>query len=73
MPMQCPHLSECEGKKTCKRMEEESMDGNISDFDFLHYCNGNPVNCFYFRNSKHTKERPEKGIKQKLGQIFTTT
>jgi len=73
MPMQCPYISENEGKKNCKRMEEEGMDGKISDFDLKHYCNGSPVNCYYFRNSKHAKEQPEKGIKRKLGQIFTTT
>jgi len=58
--MQCPHLFVDDNVKICKRMTEEGMDGKVSDFDVQHYCNGNPVNCYYFRKSKHTKEQSEK-------------
>jgi len=70
--MKCPYLSVDEGKNICIRMEEEGKVGEVSDFDVLHYCNGNPVNCYYFRNSKNTTVQSEKTLKQKLSQIFTT-
>jgi hypothetical protein len=64
--MQCPHLSVKDEKKTCKRMEEEGMGGEVSDFDVQHYCQGNPNNCYYFRTPrKDTK-------KHKLSLILTT-
>jgi len=71
--MRCPHLSVNDGKNICKRMVEEGMNGEVSEFDVQHYCNGNPVNCYYFRRSKQTKEASETGIKHKLSQIFTAT
>jgi hypothetical protein len=53
MLMQCPHLSVNEGKKTCKIMKEVGMDEELSNFDVQHYCNGNPMNCYFFRTSKN--------------------
>jgi len=71
--MRCPHLSENDGKKTCKIMEEKSMDGEVSDFDVQHYCHGNPINCYFFRTSeRQTTVQSEKTLKHKLRQIFTT-
>jgi len=71
--MRCPHLSINEKERICQRMVEEGMDGKISDFDFQHYCNGNPINCYYFRSSNnHKKERPDKETATQNGQIFTT-
>jgi hypothetical protein len=30
-------------------MLEENMDEQLSNFDLKHFCDGNPVYCFYFR------------------------
>lgn len=27
----------------------ENMDGELSDFDLKHFCDGDPVYCYYFR------------------------
>jgi len=73
MPMQCPHLFVNDGVRICKRMVEEGIDGRVSDFDVQHYCNANPINCYYFRTSeKQTTVQSEKTLKHKLSQIFTT-
>jgi len=72
--MQCPYLSANNGKKTCKQIEEKGMNGEVSDFDLQHFCQGNPVNCYYFRTSeKQSTEPMKKTLKDKLSQIFTTT
>ncbi|NIR86182.1 hypothetical protein GWO13_00885, partial [Candidatus Bathyarchaeota archaeon] len=42
----CPNLRP---DKTCTRMIKEGLDGNISDFDIKHFCDGNPILCYYFR------------------------
>lgn len=42
----CPHLS---SDRTCARMINEGLDGSLSDFDIKHFCNGNPLHCYYFR------------------------
>jgi len=62
--MPCPYLSVKDGLKICKRMEKETIDSTVSDFDIQHYCNGNPVNCYYFRKpNKHTKEQKHEELK----------
>jgi len=69
--MQCPYLSNKEGKKTCQRMSEEGLDGEVSEFDMQHFCAGNPVCCYYFRTlSKQTKSQ-EKALKDKINHVFT--
>ncbi len=30
-------------------MLEQNMDDELSDFDVKHFCDGNPVYCYYFR------------------------
>ncbi len=30
-------------------MVAENMDGDVSEFDMEHFCDGNPVYCYYFR------------------------
>jgi hypothetical protein len=30
-------------------MLAENMDGELSEFDLKHFCDGNPVYCYYFR------------------------
>jgi hypothetical protein len=57
MSMRCPYLYVNDNIKICKRMVEADIDARISDFDIEHYCNGNPVSCYYFRNqNKNTKD-----------------
>jgi len=46
--MHCPYLSSA-SKKVCVRMLEAQMNGEVSDFDLKHFCDGNPVYCYYFR------------------------
>ena len=42
----CPHLR---SDNTCARMIKEGLDGNVSDSDVEHFCNGTPILCYYFR------------------------
>jgi len=71
--MQCPYLFVNDGVRICKRMVEEGVDGKVSDFDVQHYCQGNSVNCYYFRTSEkqQTIVQAENTLKHKLSQIFT--
>ncbi len=46
--MKCPYLSSA-SKKECVKMLAENLDGEVSDFDLEHFCDGNPVYCYYFR------------------------
>lgn len=69
--MQCPHLSASEGKKTCQRMLDLGMDGEVTDFDTHHFCEGNPVYCYFFRVSFTIEESQEREVpKVKIGRLF---
>jgi hypothetical protein len=46
--MKCPYLSSA-SKKECVKMLAENMGGELSEFDLKHFCDGNPVYCYYFR------------------------
>ena len=46
--MKCPYLSSA-SKKKCVKMSAENMDEELSEFDMQHFCDGNPVYCYYFR------------------------
>ncbi len=46
--MRCPYLSSASNKE-CVKMLEQNMDEELSDFDLKHFCDGNPVYCYYFR------------------------
>lgn len=46
--MKCPYLSSV-SQKECVKMLAEKMDSELSDFDLKHFCDGNPVYCYYFR------------------------
>ncbi|MEA2090559.1 MAG: hypothetical protein U9O89_07400 [Thermoproteota archaeon] len=46
--MRCPYLSDS-SKKVCIKMLEKNLDGEVSDFDIRHFCDGNPIYCYYFR------------------------
>lgn len=69
--MQCPYLSAKEGKKTCERMLEFGMDGEVTDFDIEHFCEGNPVCCYFFRLSSNVMESQECEVpKTKISRLF---
>jgi hypothetical protein len=38
-------------------MEKAEQPAQISDFDFEHFCNGNPLNCYYYRKAINEKTR----------------
>jgi hypothetical protein len=40
-------------------MEKAGLSGEVSDFDYRIYCNGNPVFCFFFRRAEAEKEKKE--------------
>ena len=46
--VKCPYLS-TNSSKICVRMVDAGLDGKLSSFDIQHFCNGNPVYCYYFR------------------------
>jgi hypothetical protein len=46
--MKCPYLSSA-SEKECVKMLAENMGGELSEFDLKHFCDGNPVYCYYFR------------------------
>jgi hypothetical protein len=46
--MRCPYLSSAT-KKVCVKMLEAQVSGDLSDFDIKHFCDGNPIYCYYFR------------------------
>ena len=48
--MQCPYLSNS-SKNVCIKMLETNMNGDLTDFDLKHFCNGDPVYCYYYRFS----------------------
>jgi hypothetical protein len=47
--MECPYLFIDPGRKICRQMTEQGLDGELDDFDVTHYCKGNPNHCFFFR------------------------
>jgi len=72
--MQCPYLSTKDGKRICERIAEEDSNEEVSDFDVQHYCNGNPIHCYYFRTSDNqARGQSEKTLSQRLSQILTAT
>jgi hypothetical protein len=46
--VKCPYLSSA-SKKECVKMLAEDIGGELSEFDLKHFCDGNPVYCYYFR------------------------
>ncbi len=47
--MKCPYLSSA-SKKKCVKMSAENLDEELTEFDMKHFCDGNPVYCYYFRS-----------------------
>ncbi|UCE15540.1 MAG: hypothetical protein JSV12_06610 [Candidatus Bathyarchaeota archaeon] len=49
----CPYLR---SDKTCTILITEGLDGGVSDVDIKHFCNGNPLLCYYFRLSSQKEK-----------------
>ncbi len=64
--MKCPYARNSPLK--CIRMIEKGLDGKVSDFDVQHYCDGNPVNCYFYRLP--SSEKDEKSLKPKFSVIL---
>jgi len=60
--MNCPYLRNSPPK--CIRMIENGLDGKLSNFDIQHFCDGNPVNCYFYRLTPSQKD--EKSLKQRF-------
>jgi hypothetical protein len=65
-PLKCPYAKNSNPK--CERMIEQGLDGKVSDFDIEHYCNGNPINCYYYRLPRSKKD--ERNLEQKISAIL---
>jgi len=52
--VKCPYFQS--PTKICARMAEKGLDPRLSDFDIQQFCNGNPINCFFFRKSSSKNE-----------------
>ncbi len=46
--MRCPYLSNAT-EKVCVKMLEAQISEALNDFDLKHFCDGNPIYCYYFR------------------------
>ena len=62
--VRCPYFRKSPNK-ICVRMAEKGLDARLSDFDIQHFCNGNPINCFFFRSSPPKKEDDPKQLSRK--------
>ena len=75
--VKCPYFRKSPNK-ICVRITEKGLDAILSDFDIQHFCNGNPINCFFFRLSPLEKEDEPKrflrkrrffNIRRKVGKV----
>jgi len=62
--VKCPYFRRS-SNRICVRMAEKGLDARLSDFDIQHFCNGNPINCFFFRSSPTKKEDKPKQFLRK--------
>jgi len=46
--MKCPYLSSG-SKKECVKMLSHDLVDELTDFDMEHFCDGDPIYCYYFR------------------------
>jgi hypothetical protein len=63
--MRCPYLSRRESRYICVLIEKKKKPliektgladvAEVSEFDYVHYCNGNPIYCYYYRNAENRK------------------
>jgi hypothetical protein len=69
--MQCLYLSINEGTRSCQRMLDLGMAAEVTDFDIEHFCEGNPVCCYFFRVSLDLGESRERSTpRAKVGRLF---
>ena|GEM_PF-2094867 len=61
--VKCPYFRQSPNK-ICVRMAEKGLDARLSNFDIQHFCNGNPINCFFFRLSPSEREDEKDGFKE---------
>ena len=64
--MKCPYLRNSPPR--CTKMIEKGLDGKLTDFDIEHFCDGNPVRCYFYRVLP--SEEKEQGIKKKFPVIL---
>ena len=62
--VKCPYFRNSPNN-ICVRMTEKGLDARLSDFDIQHFCNGNPINCFFFRLPPPKKEDETKRFLRK--------
>lgn len=68
--MKCPYLSTA-SKKVCVKMLENQLKDEITDFDIKHFCDGNPIYCYYFRLPAIEATAKEKEtLTEKMPQIL---
>jgi hypothetical protein len=48
--MPCPYLSNS-SKNVCTKMLEANMNADLTDFDLKHFCDGDPIYCYYYRSA----------------------
>ena len=46
--VKCPHLLS-RAEKICLSMVESGLDSEVSSFDVKHFCDDNPIHCYYHR------------------------
>ena len=67
--VKCPYLLS-RTERICLSMVESVLDSEVSSFDVKHFCNGNPVHCYYYRfapsNGNGFIEIEKEGRKGKL-------
>jgi hypothetical protein len=69
--MRCPYLSTAT-KKECVKMLEAQTSGDLNDFDIKHFCDGNPIYCYYFRlpQLQKTAQTPAEPEQETLASLI---
>lgn len=75
--MRCPYLSSGSRKECVKMLSQDVVD-ELTNFDLEHFCDGNPIYCYYFRLPQTEATKPvieplkEKAYPSYLNQPATT-
>ena len=70
--MRCPYLSNAT-KKVCVKMLEAQVSEDLNDFDIRHFCDGDPVYCYYFRLPQLQKTQPIQPEKENFPSLLPNT